>query len=191
MKPLILGEWGTPHTTRPGNLYKQVCIEPVVNLDDVPENNMGPNKTYFAAVPVSKFLNEQWDTIKGNLANKDEQVCVGGFIFDWSDEYWKAGDAYISRQVGGPNPGFNGGAFAGGYWDEAGFGVTSAVDLNLYGSGKPNISRSLFKGYFAVKEFYNASSHTGKELYARESQKVRSRLTFHAEPGRTGVFQSD
>jgi hypothetical protein len=53
----------------------------------------------------------------------------------------------------------------GSYYDEAGFGVTSAVDQSTYGLGKPNISRTLFKGYDAVKKFYNASSHSGGELY--------------------------
>jgi len=73
-------------------------------------------------------------------------------------------------QLGGPAAGFQGGAFAGGYWDEAGFGVTSAVDQSTYGQGKPNISRRLFKGYTAVKTFYNASSESGDELYLTGAQ---------------------
>ena len=58
-----------------------------------------------------------------------------------------------------------GGAFAGSYYDEAGFGVTSSVDHSLYGGSNPNITRKLFKGYDAVKTFYNASSHSGGDLY--------------------------
>ncbi len=165
-KPLILGEWGTPHTTRPApGVYGTTSIQPIKNLDDVPESQMGTGQPYKAAVPVATFLNEQWNTIKGNLANNNEQVCVGGFIFDWSDEYWKAGPNNYNVQVGGPNGDFQGGAFAGSYSDEAGYGVTSDVDQSTYGLGKPNISRTLFKGYHAVKEFYNASSHSGGELY--------------------------
>jgi hypothetical protein len=164
-KPLILGEWGTPHTTRPSNVYGQSATTPVRNLDDVPESDMGPGRPYFAAVPVATFLNTQWNTIKGNLTAGNDQVCVGGFIFDWCDEYWKSG--HNDTQVGGPNANFLGGAFAGGYADEAGYGVTGSVNQSTYGPGKPNISRTLFKGYDAVKAFYNASSQSGGELYHR------------------------
>ena len=172
-KPLILGEWGTPHTTRPIEVYGQSSRQPVSNLDDVPESQMGQGQPYFAAQPVADFLTTQWNTIKANLKAGPNQVCAGGFIFDWCDEYWKADPDNPNPpvvQIGGPAIGFQGGAFAGGYWDEAGFGVTSAVDQNTYGQGKPNISRRLFKGYNAVKTFYNASSESGDELYLTGAQ---------------------
>jgi hypothetical protein len=124
---------------------------------------MGQGKPYFAAQPVATFLTTQWDTIKTNLKGGPNQVCAGGFIFDWCDEYWKANNN--NMQIGGPSAGFQGGAFAGGYWDEAGFGVSSAVDQSTYGQGKPNIVRRLFKGYGAVKTFYGAASDTAGELY--------------------------
>ena len=163
-KPLILSEWGTPHTTRPApGVYGTSATEPVKNLDDVPESDMGTGQPYYAAEPVAKFLTAQWNTIKANLAAGSNQVCVGGLIFEWSDEYWKGGNNNV--QVGGPDSRFKGVLFAGSYYDEAGFGVTSAVDQSTYGLGKPNISRMLFKGYDAVKTFYNASSQTGGELY--------------------------
>jgi hypothetical protein len=163
-KPLILGEWGTPHTTRPApGVYGAESIKPIKNLDDVAASDMGLGKPYYAAVPVATFLNTQWNTIKGNIASKSAQVCVGGFIFDWSDEYWKGNNPSV--QQGGPDGTFKGGAFAGSYYDEAGFGVTSDVDQSLYGGGNPKIKRTLFKGYDAVKTFYNASSHSGGELY--------------------------
>jgi hypothetical protein len=73
-------------------------------------------------------------------------------------------------QIGGPDGSFKNGAFAGGYWDEAGFGVTSAVDQGKYGQGKPNISRRLFKAYNAVKTFYTDSSQPGSELYLTRQQ---------------------
>ena len=187
-KPLILGEWGTPHTTRPIGVYGKTSRTPVTNLDDVPESQMGQGQPYFAAQPVATFLTTQWNTIKANLKAGSSQVCAGGFIFDWCDEYWK-GDPDNPNppvmQIGGPAAEFQGGAFAGGYWDEAGFGVTSAVDQNTYGQGKPNISRRLFKGYDAVKTFYNASSESGDELYLTGAQisAVRSeiRKEIHAD----------
>jgi hypothetical protein len=172
-KPLILGEWGTPHTTRPIGVYGQSSRQPVTNLDDVPESQMGSGQPYFAAQPVATFLTTQWNTIKTNLKAGANQVCTGGFIFDWCDEYWK-GDPDNPNppvmQIGGPDGGFQGDAFAGGYWDEAGFGVTSAVDQSTYVQGKPNISRRLFKGYTAVKAFYTTSSLSASELYLTSEQ---------------------
>ena len=163
-KPLILGEWGTPHTTRPAPpSYGTECVLPIKNLDDVPKSQMGTGNPYYASVPVADFLNSQWNTIIGNIGAKSEQVCVGGFLFMWCDEYYKANNPSV--QQGGPNGKFQGGAFAGCYYDEAGFGVTSSVDQSLYGGSNPNITRKLFKGYNAVKTFYNASSHTGGNLY--------------------------
>ena len=142
---------------------------------------MGQGQPYFAAQPVATFLTTQWDTIKANLKAGSNQVCGGGFIFDWCDEYWK-GDPDNTNppvvQIGGPSPDFQGDAFAGGYWDEAGFAVTSAVDQSTYGPNKPNISRRLFKGYNAVKTFYNDSSSSGSELYVTAEQfaAIRSEI---------------
>jgi hypothetical protein len=134
-KPLILGEWGTPHTTRPApDFYGTPCIPPIKNLDNVPQSDMGPGKPYYAAEPVATYLNTEWNTIKANIAAKVDQVCVGGFIFDWSDEYWKGNNPSV--QQGGPEPKFLG-EFAGGYADEAGYGVTSSVSQDLYGGGNP------------------------------------------------------
>jgi hypothetical protein len=39
------------------------------------------------------------------------------------------------------------------------------VDQSTYGQGKPNISRTSFKGYDAVKAFYGAASDSASELY--------------------------
>jgi len=178
-KPLILGEWGTPHTTRPIGVYGQPSTQPVANLDDVPESQMGSGQPYFDAQPVATFLNTQWNTIKANLRAGPNQVCAGGFIFDWCDEYWKGNNN--NMQIGGPSAGFLGGAFAGGYWDEAGFGITSAVDQSTYGQGKRNISRRLFKSYGAVKTFYNASSESGDELYVTGAQFAEMRSEIREE----------
>ena len=177
-KPLIFGEWGTPHTTRPAGIYGQKAKLPIRNLDEVPESQMGTGQPYFAAQPVGTFLKTQWNTIKSNVMGGSNQVCVGGFIFDWCDEYWKGNDNNV--QVGGPSIDFQGGAFAGGYWDEAGFGVTSAVNQGLYGQGNP-ISRTLFKGYEAVKDFYNAVSDSGHELYVTQDQLSAMRIGVRQE----------
>ena len=135
----------------------------IINLDEISNSDMGDGKPYYEAQPVARFLNTQWNTIKTNLMAGDNQVCVGGFIFDWCDEYWKGTNK--STQIGGPSGGFFPVNFAGNYCDEAGFGVSSAVPESAYGPNKPNISRTLFKGYTEVKAFYNASSWNAGELY--------------------------
>jgi len=183
-RPLIFGEWGTPHTTRPAPRWygtqcqdnpqeANYCPPPkfeefnrsIINLDEISNSDMGEGKPYYVAQPVARFLNTQWNTIKTNLMAGDNQVCVGGFIFDWCDEYWKGNNK--SAQIGGPSGGFFPVNFAGNYWDEAGFGVSSAVPESAYGPNKPNISRTLFKGYTdGVKVFYNASSWNAGELYS-------------------------
>jgi len=80
------------------------------------------------------------------------------------DEYWKGNNN--NMQIGGPAAGFQGGAFAGGYWDEAGFGVTSAVDQSKYGHGNRNISRTFLRATVAVRTFYNASSDSEASFIA-------------------------
>jgi hypothetical protein len=164
-KPLILTEFGTPHTTRPVGVYGQNATTPIANLDDVPENQMGTGQPYFAATTTTNFITSLWNAITANVGAGNDQVCVGGFIFDWSDEYWKGNN--VNVQVGGPDVNFKGGAFAGSYADEAGYGLSSSVPNSQYGSGQPNIVRTFFKAYNAVTTLYNASSNTGKELYDR------------------------
>ncbi len=168
-KPLILGEWGTPHSTRqaPGVYGGNGSAGSPTNLDDVLQDQMGPLKPYFDATTTSQFLTTQWQTIKANVGAGPNQVCVGGFIFDWCDEYWKAqpNNPNPTVQLGGPNQDFQGGAFAGGYWDEAWFGITSAVDQSQYGGANPNISRTLFKAYAGVLAFYTSTTHLGTPLY--------------------------
>jgi hypothetical protein len=164
IKPLMIGEWGTPHTTRPAPPnYGTECVLPIKNLDDVPKSQMGTGNPYYDAIPVADFLTSVWNAITANIGAKSAQVCVGGFVFIWSDEYYKANNPSV--QQGGPNGEFMGGSLAGSYYDEAAFGVTGSVQQSLYGGSNPNITRKLFKGYAAVKTFYNASSHTGGDLY--------------------------
>jgi hypothetical protein len=168
-KPLILGEWGTSHSTRGPDVYGKEAkpTDPTLDLDSIPDDQMGPDRTYKYAEPTSSFMATQWSTIKGNIASGKDQVCVGGFIFDWADEYWKANDP--NNHVGGPNQHFTQ-AFAGGYWDEAWFGINSAVPFQAYGSGKPQITRQQFKAYGGVKTFYKMAGSTpmASELYGAD-----------------------
>jgi hypothetical protein len=180
-KPLILGEWGTPHSTRPASTPPsqpgyygatgQASVSPI-NLDTIPQSQMGQGQPYFAATTTSQFLTTQWQTIKANIGAGTNQVCVGGFIFDWCDEYWKGTNPNV--QLGGPDQDFQGGAFAGGYWDEAWFGITSAVNQSQYGNGNPNISRTLNSAYAGVQAFYTSVTHLGTPLYGHPIFGVRN-----------------
>jgi hypothetical protein len=173
-KPLIVGEWGTPHSTRPAvtppadpppGYYGTTGLPTVapINLDTIPQNQMGQGQPYFAATTTSQFLTTQWQTIRANVGAGTNQVCVGGFIFDWCDEYWKGNDPDV--QQGGPDQNFQGGAFAGGYWDEAWFGITSAVDQSQYGNNQPNVNRTLFSAYAGIRAFYTSTTHLASPLY--------------------------
>ncbi len=163
VKPLLITEWGTPHTTRTAQFYGQNVTTPIQNLDDVPDSQMGTGQPYFAAIPVAGFLTSVWAAIEANVGAGADQVCAGGFVFGWCDEYWKGNNR--NQQIGGPEVNFQGGAFAGGYADEAGYGVTGAVQNIFYGPLKPKIKRDVFKGYGAVKAFYSSSSASAAELY--------------------------
>ena len=114
---------------------------------------------------LAAATNMNMRVLKRSECSPRRASCRARVIFDWCDEYWKSD--HPDTQVGGPNRNFLGGAFAGGYADEAGYGVIGSVNQSTYGPNKPNISRTLFKGYDAVKAFYNASSQSGGELYHR------------------------
>ena len=56
-------------------------------------------------------------------------IAMGGFYFEYSDEWWKAGDNCIQL----PNPNAPNAKFPGGFDDEAWFGLNSIAE------GKPNV----------------------------------------------------
>jgi len=118
--PLVVSEFGPSSTTRPsiapfipvppgfGDLAQKCGVKD--NIIEIPAS---------AQEQVAKYVKGHWDDI---VANSD--VAAGGFVFEWQDEYYKAGD--VAMQVG--SIGFAD-AFPGGCWDEAGFGI-NAVKLN-------------------------------------------------------------
>jgi hypothetical protein len=161
-KPMLLGEFGSPHSTRAAANYGKPGGS-AIDLDTISPSQMGPGKPFFDAQPVGDFLTKQWKTVKANLSAGNDQVCVGGFFFGFVDEWWKGGNA--NSHVGGPNQDFHGDAFAGSYADEGWYGLTEAVTASLYGAGKPNIQRKLTSGYRALKQFFSASSKFASGLY--------------------------
>jgi hypothetical protein len=157
-KPLIVGEFGTPHSTRAVPNYGTTSSN-VKNLDDIPASQMGAGQPYYDAEPAGSFLTKQMQTVKDNTgAAASTQVCAGGFIFGFADEWYKAGNP--NSQLGGPNNAFQNPLFAGGYFDESWFGLTQGVSSALYTNGQP-LARPTNLAYAAVKKFYNAAMPGG------------------------------
>ena len=98
--PLAFTEYGLPFSTRDGS-GKGIPLEG----DD--------------EVNASKALLSQVHEIEKDYARHDA-VTVGGFLFEWSDEWWKKGNP--SAHDWGGNKVTN---FPGGYWDEEWFGLNS------------------------------------------------------------------
>jgi hypothetical protein len=110
-KPLIVSEWGTPASWHPNG-----------NPDKAVEFPSG--KVHLLTSYVGGLAKEIWDN---SLQNGG--VAMGGFYFEYSDEWWKAGDNCIQL----PNPTAPNEKFPGGYDDEAWFGLNSIAE------GKPNV----------------------------------------------------
>jgi hypothetical protein len=70
-----------------------------------------------------------------------------------------------SDAANGPDQSFKGGAFAGGYADEAWYEISSAVDQSQYGNNQPNINRPLYAASAGMQAFYTATTHLGSALY--------------------------
>jgi hypothetical protein len=102
-KPLILTEFGCPASTRDaqGN---------VVQL---------PNNAQAQAAWIQGNLEQMqanYESVQG--------FCGGGFLFEWTDEWWKGGGIPYEHD-GSPAKA----AFPGGYWDEEWFGI-NAIEVN-------------------------------------------------------------
>lgn len=106
------------------------------------------------------FLQSQWQQIYENLANHKEGVgnCIGGTIFEWTDEWWKHApddpQAWKNHDTGS---GWSNGSY---YFDilaeknmnmnEEWFGIV-ALDEQLENGLNKRIPR---KAYYVVKEFW-------------------------------------
>ena len=110
-KPLIVSEWGTPVAFHPnGDPYKG---------EEWPKRRIGELTKYVGDLAI--------EIDKNSIQNGG--VALGGFYFEYSDEWWKAGDNCIQlTNPKAPNP-----KFPGGFDDEAWFGLNSIAE------GKPNV----------------------------------------------------
>ena len=93
-KPLLITEYGPPASTR--NEEGEVVIL---------ENN---------AELQAQYIRVHWDDIMQN-----RHIASGGYIFTWTDEWWKAGQPKIQNIV----PGSENFAYPGRYGDEEYYGM--------------------------------------------------------------------
>jgi len=106
------------------------------------------------------FLQSQWNQIYANLANKKSGAgnCIGGMIFEWSDEWWKH-NSYDPEKwsVHDTESGWSNGSY---YFDirapknmnmnEEWFGIVALGDRTEDGLNK-RIPR---KAYYVIREFW-------------------------------------
>ncbi len=117
-KPFIITEFGAPASYHPKNKSCDAAELPTTGTP-----NMGDLVTYMTSL---------WNDIENNSAvTKSTNISSGGYIFEWSDEWWKA------PQCGGLGVHSGGSAqnsaLPGGWDDEEWFG------LNSIAAGSPNV----------------------------------------------------
>jgi len=117
-KPFVITEFGAPASYHPNN---QPCE--AAELPAIGTHKMGNLVIYMASL---------WNEIENNSAVTNAiNISSGGYIFEWSDEWWKASQCGgTDVHSGGTAPN---GAFPGGWDDEEWFG------LNSIAAGTPNV----------------------------------------------------
>ncbi|MDD4939515.1 MAG: hypothetical protein PHE18_01670 [Candidatus Omnitrophica bacterium] len=106
------------------------------------------------------FLESQWRQVYENLAGvkKGAGNCIGGTLFEWTDEWWKHNESFASDwQVHNTEPGWSSGSY---YFDiqaprnmnmnEEFFGITALSEELENGINK----RIPKKGYYVIREFW-------------------------------------
>jgi len=96
-KPLIIGEYGPPASTRDSK-------GEITTMED-------------NAFAQGQYIVSHWNDILVNRA-----TCSGGFVFEWVDEWWKHSDPTTHDASNAPN-----GAYPGGHGDEEWFGMHSVA----------------------------------------------------------------
>lgn len=110
-RPLMITEFGCPASGRNGNA--------VVEL---------PNN----AKAQADYLVAHWRDIENN-----RNVCAGGYVFSWSDEWWKHGKP---AQHDGGDANTRNPAFPGGWGDEEWFGIHSVAVGNNRNPATPVVN---------------------------------------------------
>ncbi|MDD5565989.1 MAG: glycoside hydrolase family 2 TIM barrel-domain containing protein, partial [Candidatus Omnitrophica bacterium] len=94
----------------------------------------------------AKYHGAAWQDIQGNMAFEEGQGnAIGGVIFEWLDEWWKAYEPSLHDTKGLAT-----GPFPGGYMYEEWFGLSGQGDGNM----SPYL-RQLRKSYYLYKKLFN------------------------------------
>lgn len=133
--PFIASEWGTPTAyhphpnTNPGMVEEWPSPDPSASPTPPPLSLL----TYYIDFTAAALYRHA--TINPSAASP--VVASGGFVFEWSDEWYKDDPKTGCKHWAGPplppNPN---GAFPGGYDDEGWFGLNSVATST---SGGPNV----------------------------------------------------
>ena len=99
-RPLIIGEFGPPASTRndAGNAVEM------------------PNR----AKDQADYIQVHWEDIMNH-----RDICCGGLVFEWNDEWWKHGNPNVHDATPTRNP-----AYPGGWGDEEWFGINSVAMIS-------------------------------------------------------------
>lgn len=103
-KPLLMTEFGCP-----ASLHVPDQKSPEGQPQELPDN----------AAAQADYVVAHWNDI---VANRN--VCAGGYVFEWCDEWWKQRGFPVDQQNGS---GGEARAFPGGWWDDEWFGINSVA----------------------------------------------------------------
>lgn len=131
-KPLLITEFGCPASTRDdGNAVLQ------------------PNN----AAETAQYIEAHWQGYDDSIMNNTD-VCQGGFVFEWIDEWYKIEPNYQHDPSTSEND-----AFPGGWWDEEWFGICGVAvdgrDVENPDPGKPDIL-STRASFDTLKKIWNS-----------------------------------
>lgn len=124
---------------------EKVCDRPVIITEYGCPSYMKERSREYAEERQADYLRESWKDVEYNsAANKGVGNSIGGILFEWIDEWWKAyepGLHDVTRNWSGP--------FPDGWNYEEWLGVTSQGD----GKHSPFL-RQLKKAYFTYQEIW-------------------------------------
>ena len=131
-----IGMWGS---------VKRLCDKPVLITEYGCSGYQKGKTQEMAEVDQAKYHQGEWEDILYNSAGYGTGNAIGGVVFEWLDEWWKAYEPDIHDTEG-----LYTGPFPGGWVYEEWFGIVGQGN----GSKSPYI-RQLRESYFLYKKMWN------------------------------------
>jgi hypothetical protein len=151
-KPLIVSEFGPPATTRQ-QIASGIGVPVPAGTNPEMLGQLCQTGTMSDLADsgqlTADYIEGHWNDIVANQA-----VAAGGFVFEWTDEWYKAGDPAQRTRSPGSND-----AFPGGCWDEEGFGINGVVLRRSSASSFPS-------PFVPDERVPRAAYHTLKRLWS-------------------------